>query len=368
MYIKSLELKNYRNYEDLAVSFSPGSNLFFGDNAQGKTNILESIYVSGTSKSHRGSKDKELIRFGEDESHIRLILNKRDVDHRIDLHLKKRKTKGIAIDGIPIRKSSDLLGMLNIIFFSPEDLSIIKNGPGERRRFLDMELCQLQKIYMFHLAQYNKVLKQRNQLLSQIAFQESLIDTLEVWDMQLVQYGSSMIEKRKEFIEELNKIICGIHHKLTGGREDIVVTYENQVEADEFAKQLAKRREMDLKYKNTGVGPHRDDIKFMVNGIDVRTYGSQGQQRTAALSLKLAEIELVKKKIGDKPILLLDDVLSELDSNRKAYLLEGIKEIQTFITCTGLEEFVNSQLSIDKMFYVKNGKIMKEGQEASHEH
>ena len=368
MYIRSLELKNYRNYENLAVSFSTGSNLFFGDNAQGKTNILEAIYVSGTSKSHRGSKDKELIRFGEEEAHIRLILNKRDVDHRIDLHLKKKKTKGIAIDGIPIRKSSDLLGMLNIIFFSPEDLSIIKNGPGERRRFLDMELCQLQKIYMFHLAQYNKTLRQRNQLLAQIAFQEDLVDTLEVWDSQLVQYGASIIEKRKAFIEELNEIIGGIHQKLTGGREEIIVTYENQVDANAFMDQLKKRREMDLRYRNTGTGPHRDDIKFMVNGIDVRTYGSQGQQRSAALSLKLAEIELVKKKTKDKPVLLLDDVLSELDSNRKRYLLEGIQDIQTFITCTGLEEFVNSQLAIDKMFYVKNGKIVKEEQEARHEH
>lgn len=368
MYIRSLELKNYRNYEELALSFSPGINLFHGDNAQGKTNILESIYMSGTSKSHRGSKDKELIRFGEEEAHIRLILNKKEVNHRIDLHLKKRKTKGIAIDGIPIRKSSDLLGMLNIIFFSPEDLSIIKNGPGERRRFLDMELCQLQKIYMFHLTQYNRILKQRNQLLSQIAFQDKLLDTLDVWDAQLVQYGASVIEKRKEFIEELNAIIARIHKKLTGGREEIVVTYENQVDADDFLSQLKKRRDMDLKYKNTGVGPHRDDIKFMVNGIDVRTYGSQGQQRTAALSLKLAEIELVRQKTNDEPILLLDDVLSELDSNRKGYLLEGIKGIQTFITCTGLEEFVGSRLEIDKMFYVENGKIVKEEQEASHEH
>lgn len=367
MYIKSLELKNYRNYEDLAVSFLPGSNLFYGNNAQGKTNILESIYLSGTSKSHRGSRDKELIRFGEKEAHIRLFLEKKEIEHRIDIHLKKNKTKGIAIDGMPIRKSSDLLGMMNIIFFSPEDLSIIKNGPGERRHFLDMELCQLQKIYMYHLSQYNKILKQRNQLLSQIYFENQLIDTLDVWDIQLVEYGNSIIEKRQKFVNELNDIICDIHRKLTGGKEEIVVKYENQVEED-FLRQLRQRRDTDLKYKNTGIGPHRDDMKFMVNGIDVRTYGSQGQQRTAALSLKLAEIELVKRKIGDTPILLLDDVLSELDSTRKRYLLDSIKQIQTFITCTGLEEFVNSQLSIDQLFYVKEGSVRKEGQEADHEH
>jgi len=367
MHIKSLELKNYRNYKELAVDFSSGSNLFYGDNAQGKTNILESIYLAGTSKSHRGSKDRELIRFGEEEAHIRLILDKKEIEHRIDIHLKKRKAKGIAIDGMPIRKSGDLLGLLNIIFFSPEDLSIIKNGPGERRRFLDMELCQLQRIYMYHLSQYNKILKQRNQLLSQISYEEQLVDTLDIWDMQLVQYGTSIIEKRKEFVNELNEIMGRIHGNLTGGREEIAVIYENQA-GDHFLEQLKMRREQDLKYRNTGVGPHRDDMKFIVNGIDVRTYGSQGQQRTAALSLKLAEIELVRKKIGDTPILLLDDVLSELDSSRKGYLLESIKEIQTFITCTGLEEFVNRQLNINQLFYVKNGIILKEEQEAEHEH
>jgi DNA replication and repair protein RecF len=368
MHIKSLELKNYRNYNDLSISFLPGSNLFYGDNAQGKTNILESIYLAGTSRSHRGSKDRELIKFGEEESHIRLFLEKREIEHRIDIHLKKNKTKGIAIDGMPIRKSGDLLGILNIIFFSPEDLSIIKNGPGERRRFLDMELCQLQKVYMHDLTQYNKILRQRNQLLAQIFYDRNLIDTLDIWDMQLEKYGISIIEKRKLFIKELNEIIGNIHKKLTGGKEKIIVSYENHVDEENFSHQLRKRREIDLKYKNTGIGPHRDDMKIMVNDIDVRTYGSQGQQRTAALSLKLSEIELVKRKIGDTPILLLDDVLSELDSNRKSYLLESIRGIQTFITCTGLEEFVNSQLDIDKLFYIKDGSVIKEEQEEVHEH
>ncbi len=369
MFVKSLELKNYRNYGEMEIHFAEGSNLFYGDNAQGKTNILESIYLSGTSKSHRGGKDKELIRFGEDEAHIRLFLNKRDVEHRIDLHLKKHKAKGIAIDGMPIRRSGDLLGMLNLIFFSPEDLAIIKNGPAERRRFLDMELCQLHQIYTNDLSNYNRILKQRNQLLLQIGFQESLIDTLDIWDEQLVTYGQSIIKMRETFVGELNEIIQNIHEKLTGGRETIQVTYEKSCEAHEFLEQLREKRKKDLKHKNTSIGPHRDDIKFMINDIDVRTYGSQGQQRTAALSLKLAEIELVKRRIGETPVLLLDDVLSELDSNRKGYLLESIKDIQTFITCTGLEEFVNSQLVLDKKFYVENGTITEIRQEADeHEH
>ncbi len=364
MFVKSLELKNYRNYEEMEVRFSEGSNLFYGDNAQGKTNILESIYLSGTSKSHRGGKDKDLIRFGQEEAHIRLFLEKKEVEHRIDLHLKKHKAKGIAIDGMPIRRSSDLLGMLNLIFFSPEDLAIIKNGPAERRRFLDMELCQLHQIYTSDLTNYNKILKQRNQLLLQIGFQESLIDTLDIWDSQLVNYGSAIIKMREAFVVELNEIIQNIHEKLTGGREQIEVTYEKSCQEDEFLEKLQNRRAQDLRLKNTGIGPHRDDIRFMINGIDVRTYGSQGQQRTAALSLKLAEIELVKRRIGETPVLLLDDVLSELDSNRKGYLLESIKNIQTFITCTGLEEFVNSQLVLDKRFYVENGKITEQTQEA----
>lgn len=369
MFVKSLELKNYRNYEEMEIHFSEGSNLFYGDNAQGKTNILESIYVSGTSKSHRGGKDKDLIRFGEEEAHIRLFLEKRDVEHRIDIHLKKHKAKGIAIDGMPIRKSGDLLGMLNIIFFSPEDLAIIKNGPAERRRFLDMELCQLHQIYTNDLSNYNKILKQRNQLLMQIAFSPALLDTLDIWDDQLVSYGTAIIKMRETFVRELNEIIKSIHEKLTGGREKIEITYEKSCSEECFLEQLRNRRETDLKHKNTGIGPHRDDIRFMVNDIDVRTYGSQGQQRTAALSLKLAEIELVKRRIGETPVLLLDDVLSELDSNRKGYLLESIKDIQTFITCTGLEEFVNSQLVLDRRYYVDNGTITEMKQEADdHEH
>ncbi len=368
MYIKSLELRNYRNYEELLTYFSSGSNLFYGENAQGKTNILEALYLAGTSKSHRSSKDKELIKFGCQEAHVRVFLVKKGVEHRIDLHLKKNKTKGIAIDGMPIRKSGDLLGMLNIIFFSPEDLAIIKNGPAVRRHFLDMELCQLQKIYMHDLTQYNKVLKQRNHLLSQLAFDSSLISTLDIWNLQLAQYGTSIIQRRMAFVEELNGIIGEIHKKLTGNREEIQLSYESQILNDDFYQQLKQRQKSDLKYRSTSVGPHRDDIKILVNGMDIRIYGSQGQQRTAALSLKLSEIELVKKKIGDVPVLLLDDVLSELDSNRKEYLLESIKEIQTFVTCTGLEEFVKQHLKIDTLFYVENGKIRKEGQERDHEH
>ena len=344
MYIQSLELKNYRNYDRLIIEFSSGTNILYGDNAQGKTNILEAVYLGATTKSHRGSKDKEFIRFGENESHIRIHLMKQDIGHQIDMHLKKSRTKGAAIDRIPIKRSSDLLGFVPVIFFSPEDLSIIKNGPSERRKFLDIELSQLEKMYLHQLSSYNRVMAQRNNLLKQLAYQRELLDTLD----------------RQKFIEDLNEIIREIHKNLTGKKEKIVLKYDYSVNYDEFLTVLQRKREIDLKYASTGAGPHRDDIEFLVNGIDIRKFGSQGQQRTAALSLKLAQIELVKRQTGETPILLLDDVLSELDSSRKNYLLDSIKDIQTLITCTGLEEFINSHLQIDKMFQVKLGKIVRE--------
>ena len=360
MYIQSLELKNYRNYDRLIIEFSSGTNILYGDNAQGKTNILEAVYLGATTKSHRGSKDKEIIRFGKNESHIRIHLMKQDIGHQIDMHLKKSRTKGVAIDRIPIKRSSDLLGFVPVIFFSPEDLSIIKNGPSQRRKFLDIELSQLEKMYLHQLSSYNRVMAQRNNLLKQLVYQRELLDTLDSWDLQLVKYGSEVIRYRRKFIEDLNEIIREIHKNLTGKKEKIVLKYDYSVNYDEFLTVLQRKREIDLKYASTGAGPHRDDIEFLVNGIDIRRFGSQGQQRTSALSLKLAQIELVKRQTGETPILLLDDVLSELDSSRKNYLLDSIKDIQTLITCTGLEEFINSHLQIDKMFQVKSGKIVRE--------
>ncbi|HCO28893.1 MAG TPA: DNA replication/repair protein RecF [Lachnospiraceae bacterium] len=359
MIIESLELLNYRNYEHLDLKFAKGTNIFYGDNAQGKTNILEALYVSATTKSHRASMDKELIRFDQPEAHIRVHLRKKDVPHKIDMHLKRSKAKGAAIDGIPIHRSSELFGMLNIIFFSPEDLSLIKNGPGERRRFLDLELCQLDPIYFHNLTRYNKVLKQRNNLLKQLNFRPDLEETLEIWDSQLIKYGTEVMNRRQQFITMLNDIIAKIHQNLTGNKEQLVISYEGSCKVEEFAMQLKAKSHMDKKQCSTTIGPHRDDIKFQVNEIDIRKYGSQGQQRTAALSLKLAEIELVKQVIHDTPILLLDDVLSELDMNRKNFLLGSIKGVQTMITCTGLDEFVQSQLAINQIYYVSQGTVVQ---------
>lgn len=360
MIIESIELKNYRNYENLQLELSPGTNIFYGDNAQGKTNILESVYVCCTTKSHKGSKDKEMIRFGEDEAHIKLTVRKQDVPYRIDMHLKKNKAKGIAINGIPIRKASELFGIVNVVFFSPEDLNIIKNGPAERRRFLDLELCQLNKLYVHGLIQYNRVVTQRNKLLKELSFHPEYEETLDIWDLQLVQYGRQVIEYRTDFVKQLNEMIVGIHNQLSGGKEHLEIFYEPNVEAEHLEDALAKNRDSDLRQRTTGIGPHRDDISFIVNGIDIRRFGSQGQQRTAALSLKLAEIELVKYLVKDYPVLLLDDVLSELDGSRQEHLLAGIDHIQTMITCTGLEDFLSHRFPIDKIYKVVEGTVSGE--------
>lgn len=357
MIIKSIELANYRNYDFLNLELDRGTNILYGDNAQGKTNVLEAIYVAATTKSHRGSKDKEIVSFDSEEAHIRTYLEKDGVESRVDMHLRKSRTKGIAIDGKKLKKAADLLGLCNVVFFSPEDLGIIKNGPAERRRFVDMELCQLDNVYLHNLNSYNKIVNQRNQLLKDMHFNPELKETLNIWDMQLAVYGSRIIERRRVFVEQLNKIIYEIHKRLSGGKEEIRIHYEPDVEIQDFEKKLERNRERDTRLKTTSVGPHRDDFSFLVGDIDIRKFGSQGQQRTAALSLKLAEIELVKLLTKDTPILLLDDVLSELDSSRQNYLLNSIGDIQTIITCTGLDEFVNNRFNVNRIFRVTEGRI-----------
>lgn len=357
MIVKKIELLNYRNYEYLNIDFNSGINILYGDNAQGKTNILEALYMSGTSKSHKNAKDKETIRFGQEEAHIKTIVIKNSIEYKIDIHLKAHKFKGIAINGVPIKKATELFGVLNIIFFSPEDLNIIKEGPSERRRFIDMELCQLDKVYLHNLTSYNKALTQRNKLLKDIMDKPSLKDTLDSWDEQLIRYGTEIINRRKKFIDDLNEVIFLIHKKLSGNKEELTITYEPDVTVNNYKSALADARKKDERFLTTSVGPHRDDMAFLIKNVDLRKYGSQGQQRTAALSLKLSEIELVKSIIKDEPVLLLDDVLSELDKNRQNQLLGSLDKTQTIITCTGLDEFIKERIAIDKVFKVIDGKV-----------
>ena len=359
MYVKSLDLLNFRNYEKLSLTLDPGINIFYGANAQGKTNILEAVYLAGTSKSHRGTRDRDMIRMGESEAHIRMHVNKNDSDYRIDMHLRKNKSKGIAIGGVPIRRAGELFGIVNIVFFSPEDLNIIKNGPSERRRLVDRILCEIDRIYMSDLTQYGKCLNQRNRLLHDLYFNPSLESELPVWDEQLVNYGCRIIAKREEFVRMLEDIASEIHTELTGEKEKLTLVYEPNVTVEEFADKVARSRDADRKIKSTTVGPHRDDVCIKVNDMDLRLYGSQGQQRTTAISLKLSEIRIIEERIRNKPVLLLDDVLSELDRDRQNYLLGNIRDIQTLITCTGLDEFVQNRFEADRTFRVVSGRIIE---------
>lgn len=358
MIVKSLELKNFRNYERLSIDFDPSTNIIYGDNAQGKTNILEAICVSGTSRSHRGSRDKDMIRFGEQEAHIRTIVEKNSSEYRIDIHLKNNHSKGIAINKVPIKKSSDLFGILNIIFFSPEDLAIIKNGPDKRRRFIDMELCQIDRVYLYNLTEYSKTLNQRNKLLKDIVFNKKHLDTLPVWDDKLAEYGSKIIKRREEFVETIAPLVSELHRQISNDREEVELFYEKNVSAEGMREALDFSYDNDIRLGSTTKGPHRDDLRFDLGGLDLRKFGSQGQQRTAALSLKLSEVTMMEKETGEKPVLLLDDVLSELDSNRQKDLLKSLSDTQTLITCTGLDDFVKNQYQVNKVFEVKNGVII----------
>lgn len=358
MYVESLELKNFRNYERISLQFHPGTNVLYGDNAQGKTNLLEAICVCGTTKSHKVIHDAEMIRFGEEESHLRMSVNKGGIPHRVDMHLKKNRAKGVAVDGIPIRRAAELFGMINIVLFSPEDLQIIKNGPKDRRKFMDSELCQLDRFYFSQLASYNRVIQQRNRLLKDLPSYGaggSAASTLDVWDEQMTVYGRELIRLRRSFLDQINEIVRPIHSRLTDGKEEILLRYEPSVSEEMFPDELRKGRERDIRMRLSSVGPHRDDFCVTVNGIDMRHYGSQGQQRSAALSLKLSEITLVRMIAKENPVLLLDDVLSELDGGRQKMLLQSVESVQTFITCTGMDELVENSFHTDRIFRISRG-------------
>lgn len=355
MYIRELSLSNFRNYETAHVWLDKGINIFKGNNAQGKTNILESIYLCATARSHRTHQEKEIIKWGEEASHVQLEVQKRTFEDKIDFHLTS-KGKAVAINRLPVNKLGELFGTVTVVMFSPEDLQLIKKSPKERRRFIDIELCQFDKLYYYSLKQYHKVLKQRNNALKQhyMNKDESIID---IWDMQLSQYAKEVIHKRQTFVEELNKIAKEIHLDISGSKEDLEVIYEPNVKTDQLDEKLIKYRQKDLMTQTTSIGPHRDDLKFLINGMDVRLYGSQGQQRTVVLSMKLAELKLMKENLGESPILLLDDVLSELDDSRQKYLFTYTQDTQTLITCTGVEQSVWNTQKIGKLFNVENGIV-----------
>ena len=360
MFIKRLQMLNYRNYNALDIELCPNVNVFMGDNAQGKTNILEAIYYCAFAKSHRTSKDKELINWNGEHAFISVDVGRERLDKRIDISILKDGKKSIRINKIKIKKIGELFGNFNVVMFSPEDLRIIKDSPGVRRKFIDMELCQLNPKYYYNLVQYNKVLNERNILLRN---RNTSSEMLEIYDMQLVEFGYNIIRDRIKYIESLNKYAEKIHSDITSGKEKINFKYISTIKDLENIKEnfytlLEKNRSKDCDRGITSIGPHRDDFFVYINDIDTKSYGSQGQQRTAVLTMKFSSLDIIKELTGEFPVLLLDDVLSELDFNRKKYILSTIGQIQTVITCTGIEDLYEYLDEKAKVFKVKNGEIV----------
>ena len=356
MWVSKLTAQDFRNFKNLQVNLENGINIVYGDNANGKTNFIEAIYFCAMGRSQRAGHDRELIRFGCQEAHLQAKI-KVNVESKIDVHLfGEGKKKGIAIDHVPIKNLSQLYGLLLVVIFTPEDLKIVKAGPGERRTFMDMELCQLSKVYYHALRQYYKALRQRNNLLKAITKNRNLLDTLEVWDAPLCQYGTQIMTLRSAFVEEIGTLAAHVHNDITGGTEKLTLEYRPKV-PENFEEKLKKGVERDITLGSTQNGIHKDDVAFTINGNDVRTYGSQGQQRTVALSVKLAEVELIKKRTGNTPVLLLDDVLSELDEQRQKFLFNHIDGMQTVLTCTGVEDVLRRTTGNKNVLKMAKGEI-----------
>lgn len=358
MYAKRLMLKNFRNYSALDMELSPHINIFRGKNAQGKTNLLEAIYYCATGRSHRTSFDRECIKNEEEEAMIKLRYERYKEDV-IELHLRKNGRKSIAVNGMPARKIDELFGCFHVVVFSPEDLSLIKSGPSRRRRFMDMEICQVDPVYLHNLQQYCRVLRQRNQLLKDVGKDSKKQEQIQDWDRQLSYYGVRLVRRREQFIDTIHPFTKDLHENISHGTETITLAYDSGkiTEEEKYFQRLQRDLQRDLRQGNTSFGPHHDDIVICINGEDVRSYGSQGQQRTAALALKLAEFEIMKREIGYAPVLLLDDVMSELDEDRQIHLLKYIEENQTILTCTGIEDSIR-RLPTGKIFEIEKGRVL----------
>ena len=333
MWIKDIKLNNFRNYNNKEIKLHENINVFFGENAQGKTNIIESIFLCSIGKSFRTNKEKELIKFNEEKTLVEINYEKSDRTGNIKIEIGEKKQ--VYLNGIKIKKLSELLGNINIVIFTPDDINILKGGPQNRRKFLDIMISQLRPNYMHILSLYNKTLEQRNNYLKQIKTEKKDENLLDIWDEKLIDYGIKIYEYRKEFLEKIKNKIKNIHKDITNGREDIEIKYiSDAITRQTFINELKSRRKLDIIKGFTTKGVHRDDFIIYINKKEVGTFGSQGQNRTAMLSLKLSELQVIYDDIGEYPILLLDDFMSELDSKRRESFLNNIKDIQVIITCT----------------------------------
>lgn len=365
--MESLRLKNYRNYKHADLKFSKGLNVIQGDNAQGKTNLIESIYICAIGKSFRTSRDKDLVKMEENQAFVHLEIKKAYTDMIIDFRLNSRSEKEVYINKQSLLKRSELFGAMYVVLFSPEDLRLVKEGPAQRRQFIDREMSQISSSYYQLLIDYTRVLHQRNKVLKQAMQNRSIVQTLPVWNEKLAEKGTKIILKRQDFIFQLGKISQNIHKGITEGQENLDLIYLSNISKQrtddydtiysEFLKRLQSSEIVDLKRGYTSVGPHRDDLGLYANEVDIRQFGSQGQQRTVALSLKLSEIELIQNETGDTPILLLDDVMSELDEKRQGDLIKSTRGVQTIITATDVRFLSKQRKEKAFVFSVKNGCI-----------
>ena len=353
MYINKIKLLNFRNYNEQEIILNPNLNIFYGDNAQGKTNIIESIFLCAIGKSFRTNKEKELIKFNKNLASVIIEYKKSDRDGKIKIELTDKKN--IFVNEIKIKKLSDLLGNLNIVIFTPDDIQILKEGPQKRRRFLDIMIGQLRPNYIYILNLYNKILDQRNNYLKQIKLENKPEDMLEIWDEKLAEYGEKIFLYRNEFIEKIKEKINYIHNNITSEKEKLEIKYEsNCFNKKEYLNLLKERRKLDIIKGFTTKGIHRDDFMIYINNELVNVYGSQGQNRTVILSLKISEMQVIYDEIGEYPILLLDDFMSELDENRRNNFLKYIKNTQVIITCTDNIKNLDEEFSV---FKVKKGEI-----------
>ena len=355
MWIKNIKLINFRNYNNEEINLHENINVFYGENAQGKTNIVESIFLSSIGKSYRTKKEKELIKFDKEKTIVELNFEKKDREGKIKIEIGEKKQ--IYYNGIKLKKLSELLGNLNIVIFNPDDINILKLDPDRRRKFLDIMISQLRPNYMHILSLYSKTLEQRNNYLKQIKLENKDENLLEIWDEKLVEYGTKIYEYRKEYLQKIQIKIKNIHKKITENKEEIEIKYFSDANTRQnFLNELKSRRKLDIIKGFTTKGIQRDDFVIYINGKQVNVFGSQGQNRTVILSLKLSELEVIYDEIGEYPILLLDDFMSELDSNRRKKFLENIKGIQVIITCT-------EKLTLENLKYfsynVKDGKVIE---------
>lgn len=350
MYIKDIKLYNFRNYIEQEINLDKNINIFYGNNAQGKTNIIEAIYLCSIGKSYRTNRDKEVVNMSKYFSTVEIKYIKKDREGKIKFKISDKKE--ILINDIKAKKMSEVLGNINIVLFNPDDINIFKEGPSKRRKILDVMISQLRPAYVYNLNMYLKVLEQRNNYLKQIKYDNKSEEMLEIWEQKLADYAEIIYNYRKEFVEKIKEKIVEIHKKITNNKEIIKIEYISDYNGKkDFQQKLEKNRKIDIIKGYTSKGIHKDDLKLYINDKEIGIFGSQGQHRSAILSIKLSELEIIKEEIEEKPILLLDDFMSELDKERRENFLEDVKDTQIIITCTDKLELKNEN---KKIFFVEN--------------